>query len=240
MTPKVLIIIPAYNEEKNIEKVVRNIEENFSQYDYIVVNDGSTDSTKDVLERNHFHYLDLPQNLGIGGGVQTGYKYADANGYDIAIQIDGDGQHDPAFIAQLIQPILDGQADMVIGSRFLEKEGFQTSSMRRLGIRYFKHLLHALCGVTITDATSGFRASSAALTRYFTKDYAEDYPEPEAILSSVLNGFRVMEIPVVMHERQGGESSINALKSVYYMIKVTLAIIISRIRFWRKREKPCF
>lgn len=226
---KILIIIPAYNEEKNIIDVVNNIKKYCPNVDYIIINDCSKDKTKAVIEENGFNYISLPVNMGIGGGVQTGYKYAVENDYDIAIQIDGDGQHDPKYINKLIQPIIDGEANMTIGSRFIEKEGFQTSFMRRVGINFLKVLIRVCCGVTITDATSGFRASDKELTKRFSEVYAQDYPEPEAIIDSVVNGFKIKEVPVIMHERQEGQSSINAFKSVYYMIKVSLAIILSRV-----------
>lgn len=226
---KILVIIPAYNEEKNIVRTVTNLKAKCPTVDYIVINDCSKDSTEKVLRDNNFNYISLPVNLGIGGGVQTGYKYAVENDYDIAIQFDGDGQHDAGYIDKLIQPILEGKADMTIGSRFIENEGFQTSFMRRLGIRILKILLKIFCKQTITDATSGFRATSKEMTKRFSKIYAEDYPEPEAIIDAVLNGYKVSEVPVIMHERLEGESSINALKSVYYMTKVSLAIILCRI-----------
>lgn len=228
---KVLIIIPAYNEEKSIEKVVENLEKNYPQYDYLIVNDGSKDRTEEICQKNHYNYVSLPVNLGIGGGVQTGYLYATKNDYDIAIQIDGDGQHDPAYIEKLITPIIAGEADMTIGSRFIEKEGFQTSFMRRLGINIIRFVIKMCCGVTITDTTSGFRASSKDLTKFFSENYAQDYPEPEAIVTSVLNGYRVKEVPVIMNERKAGVSSINALKSVYYMVKVSLALIVHRLGY---------
>ncbi len=234
---KILIIIPAFNEEESIEKVVDNIIENFPQYDYLVVNDCSTDSTEAILKKNGYRYISLPVNLGIGGGVQSGYLYAMQNDYDIAIQIDGDGQHDPAYIEKLIAPIVAGEADMAIGSRFIEKEGFQTSFMRRLGINLIRGIIKLCCGVKATDTTSGFRATSKELTAYFATHYAQDYPEPEAIVAAALNGFRVTDVPVKMREREGGVSSINAKKSLYYMIKVSIALIILRIGM-RRKKKP--
>lgn len=227
---KILVIIPAYNEEKNIVNVVRHIEDNCPNVDYVIINDCSKDSTLQVIKDNNFNYISLPVNMGIGGGVQTGYKYAVENGYDIAIQFDGDGQHDARYIDKLIEPIIKNEADMVIGSRFIENEGFQTSFMRRFGINILKVLLKVCCKITITDATSGFRATSKKLTERFSEVYAEDYPEPEAIIDAVLNNYKVCEVPVVMHERKEGESSINAVKSVYYMIKVSLAIILCRLK----------
>jgi len=227
---KVLVIIPAYNEEKNIINVVNNVKRSYPDIDYLIINDCSKDNTKKVIEKNNFNYLSLPVNMGIGGGIQTGYKYAVEKNYDIAIQIDGDGQHDPKFIGTLIQPIIEGKADMTIGSRFIEKKGFQTSFMRRIGINFLRRLIKICCGVTITDVTSGFRATNKALIKEFAQNYAQDYPEPEAIIHSVVNGYKVEEVPVIMHERQDGKSSINITKSIYYMIKVSLAIILCRIR----------
>ena len=232
---KILIIIPAYNEQENIERVVDNLTEHYPQYDYLVVNDCSTDATGEILKRRGYNHISLPVNLGIGGAVQSGYLYAAQNGYDIAIQIDGDGQHDPAYIEKLIEPIVRGESDMTIGSRFIEKQGFQTSFMRRLGINLIRVIIKLCCGVTATDTTSGFRATSKELTAVFAKEYAQDYPEPEAIVAATLKGFRVSDVPVQMREREGGVSSINAKKSLYYMIKVSIALIILRIGTRRKK-----
>ncbi|MCM1523303.1 MAG: glycosyltransferase family 2 protein [Ruminococcus sp.] len=237
MDKRVLIIIPAYNESDNIESVVDNIINNYPQYDYVIINDCSTDNTEEIIRSRGYNYISLPANLGIGGGVQCGYLYAVQNGYDIAVQIDGDGQHDPAYIEKLIEPIIDGKADMTIGSRFIEKEGFQTSAMRRLGINIIRIVIKICCGVAVTDTTSGFRATNSEATRYFSLNYAQDYPEPEAIVAAALNGFSIADVPVVMKERAGGVSSINAKRSVYYMIKVSLALIICRIGIKRTRRK---
>lgn len=235
MKKRVLIIIPAYNESPNIERVVDNIITNYPQYDYLIVNDCSTDNTEEIIKRRGYNYISLPANLGIGGGVQCGYLYAVQNDYDIAVQIDGDGQHDPYYIEDLIKPIIEGKTDISIGSRFITKEGFQTSFMRRMGINIIKLVIKMCCGVSVTDTTSGFRASNKEATKYFSLHYANDYPEPEAIVEASLNGFRIMEIPVVMKEREGGVSSINAKRSIYYMIKVSLALIICRIGIKKKR-----
>ena len=235
---KILIIIPAYNEQENIERVVDNLTEHYPQYDYLVVNDCSTDATGEILKKRGYNHISLPVNLGIGGAVQSGYLYAAQNGYDIAIQIDGDGQHDPAYIEKLIEPIVRGESDMTIGSRFIEKQGFQTSFMRRLGINLIRVIIKLCCGVTATDTTSGFRATSKELTAVFAKEYAQDYPEPEAIVAATLKGFRVSDVPVQMREREGGVSSINAKKSLYYMIKVSIALIILRIGTRRKKIQP--
>lgn len=234
---KVLLIIPAYNEEENIEKVVNNLIQNYPQYDYVVVNDGSRDHTEEICIRNHYNLISLPINLGIGGAVQTGYRYALQNHYDIAIQIDGDGQHDIAYVEKLIEPILSGEADIAIGSRFIEKEGFQSSATRRMGISFLSGLIHVLCFKRVKDVTSGFRAVDKEFIEVYAENYPSDYPEPEAIVVAIMHRGRIEEIPVVMKERMGGSSSINLRRSVYYMIKVTLAILVCRISFGIRRGK---
>ena len=233
---KVLVIIPAYNEEGNIENTVKDLNEKSPDCDLIVINDCSTDATKNVLKNKTINYIDLPVNLGIGGGVQTGYLYAMEHDYDIAIQFDGDGQHDASYIKDLIAPIESGHADVVIGSRFIEKKGFQSSTMRRMGIGFLSRLIRLLCGVRVKDVTSGMRAVNKKMICEFARNYAQDYPEPEAILAAGLLGARIVEVPVCMHERQNGVSSINALKSVYYMIKVSLALLIELLTAKRRRE----
>jgi len=230
-----LIIIPAYNEQENIINVIQDIKSHIPEADYIVVNDCSKDSTREILRRERAHYIDLPVNLGIGGGVQTGYRYALEQDYDIAVQFDGDGQHDAAYIKDLIAPIEKGQADVTIGSRFVKKEGFQSSAMRRLGIRFLSGLIHLLCGVKVKDVTSGMRAVNRKMIEKFAWNYAQDYPEPEAILTSGLAHARIMEVPVQMRERQGGTSSINAIRSMYYMIKVSIALAIARMTARKER-----
>lgn len=232
---KVLIIIPAYNEEKNIENVVDNIVQNFPQYDYVVINDGSRDATREVCRRRGYEYLNLSINLGIGGAVQTGYKYAKDKGYDVAVQIDGDGQHDISYLEKML-PLLDtGDADIVIGSRFIDKQGFQSSAARRTGIKLLSTLIFLCTGCRIKDVTSGFRAVNKRFIDVYAQYYPTDYPEPEAIVTAVMNKGRIKEYPVIMKEREQGKSSINFIKSIYYMIKVSLAIVISRISFGIRR-----
>ena len=176
------------------------------------------------------NYINNPVNLGIGGGVQAGYLYARENGYDVAVQMDSDGQHDPKYLEKVCAPVIDGTYDMCIGSRFIEKEGFQSSFMRRLGINIISFMIKLFTGKKIYDVTSGYRACNKELINFFADNYADDYPEPEAIITSVLSGFKVGEVPVVMVERQGGTSSIRSLKSAYYMIKVCLALVVDRIK----------
>lgn len=232
---KVLIIIPAYNEQENIKKVVDNIINNYPQFDYIVINDCSTDKTRIVLENNNYNYINVPVNLGIGGGVQTGYKYALEHGYDIAIQMDGDGQHDPKFFDNVIKPIELGQADIVIGSRFIEKQGFQSTLLRRIGINFLSGLIKIVSGTMVKDVTSGYRAVNRKFIEIYAKEYAQDYPEPEAIVNAAMHNAKILEYPVIMFERLGGESSISPLKSIYYMIKVSISIVLYRITFDKRR-----
>lgn len=233
---KVLVIIPAYNEEETILRVIEKLKKDCERADYIVINDCSTDSTLRKLEEAGASYLNLPLNLGIGGGVQAGYKYALKNGYDIAVQIDGDGQHDTAYLDEVIAPIESGEADIVIGSRFITKEGFQSSGMRRVGIKFLSTLIHMCCGTKVQDVTSGFRAVNRRGIRLYAKEYPVDYPEPEAIVKASVSGLRIKEMPVVMKEREAGESSISPFKSVYYMIKVSVAIVICRISSKRVKK----
>lgn len=227
MEPKVLIVIPAYNEADNILNTVRGVVEH--GYDYIVVNDGSRDATLDVCRSNGLNVLDLPMNLGIGGAVQAGHKYAQRFGYDIDIQLDGDGQHDPAYLDALVREVASG-ADLVIGSRFLEKtDGFQSTFMRRVGITWLSAMLKLCTGRRVSDPTSGFRACGCRAIDLFCASYPVDYPEPESIAVAIKSGLSVKEISVEMRERQGGTSSIGGLSSVYYMLKVSLAILIASV-----------
>lgn len=224
IAPRVLVIVPAYNEQDCIVETVRRIKE--TGYDYVVVNDGSKDDTLKLCRENGINVLDLPQNLGIGGAVQAGHKYAQHYGYDIDVQVDGDGQHDPSYIPQLVKMIEDG-ADLAIGSRFVEEtDGFQSTWLRRVGITWLSGLLKLLTGKIVTDPTSGFRASGRRAIELFCENYPMDYPEPESIALALENGLSLSETPVNMLERQGGSSSIGGFSSVYYMIKVTLAIIL--------------
>ena len=227
---KRLIIIPAYNEAENIVKTVEAIKEKAKGFDYIIINDCSTDQTKNICEENGYNIINLTINLGIGGAVQTGYKYAYNQDYDIAVQVDGDGQHDPLFLDVMAQYLEEHSADMVIGSRFIEKKGFQSSKARRIGIVFFTKLIKIMTGATITDPTSGLRMVGRNVIELFSNDYPRDYPEPESVVAILRRHMKVIEIPVVMKEREGGVSSISLKKSVYYMIKVTLAILIERIR----------
>lgn len=230
---KVLMIIPAYNEELNIENTVRKIikynKESTNKIDYIIINDGSTDNTKQICEENNYNVINLIHNLGIGGAVQTGYKYALKNNYDVAIQFDGDGQHDENFIDSLVKEIASG-IDFVIGSRFISNlSEFKSSSTRRIGIKILSVLIKICTGKKISDPTSGFRAADKEVIALFASHYPTEYPEPESTTYLIKRGLKVKEIPVKMHEREFGESSIKPLKSIYYMFSVCLSIIITSI-----------
>ncbi len=231
---KKIIIVPAFNEAENIQCVINHLKR--IKLDFIIVNDCSTDNTVDICKKNNVHIINLPFNLGIGGAVQTGYLYAFQNNYDIAIQVDGDGQHDITYIDSLIEPIAEGKANMTIGSRFLAKEGFQSSFMRRIGINFFTRLIKILTGKTITDTTSGFRAVDKNIIKQFAQDYPRDYPEPETNFKVIKSGYTVQEVPVIMRSRAGGESSISSFKSIWYMIKVTLAILIDCSKSYKKNR----
>lgn len=227
---KKLVIIPAYNERNSIEGTISDIRKNAPDFDYIVINDCSKDDTLEVCRNHDIPVLNLPINLGIGGAVQTGYLYALKNGYDIAVQFDGDGQHDAKFLDAMAETLVKEQADMVIGSRFIDNKGFQSSGIRRTGIRFFAFLTGVLFGKKITDATSGMRMCNKRVIELFVKDYPRDYPEPETVCRLLRKKCKVVEVPVIMRERAAGVSSISPGKSIYYMLKVTMAILIERLR----------
>ena len=227
---KKLVIIPAYNEAESILTTVQDVLDHAPGFDYVVVNDCSRDDTIRICREHHLNVLDLPINLGIGGAIQTGYRYALECGYDMAVQFDGDGQHDAKYLQLLADKLESEQLDMVIGSRFIENKGFQSTGLRRFGIQFFKGLIKLLYGETITDATSGMRLCNRRVLEQFSQNYPQDYPEPETVARLLRHGYRVKDVPVVMRERQGGTSSINPAKSVYYMIKVSAAILIERLR----------
>ncbi|GIP57027.1 glycosyltransferase family 2 protein [Paenibacillus sp. FSL W8-0186] len=227
---KILAIVPAYNEEEGIEQVIASLQKYAPYADILVVNDGSTDDTGLLAENAGAAVLHLCSNLGIGGAVQTGYRYAAEYGYDYAVQIDGDGQHDPADLAKLLCCMRKTGADMVVGSRFIEKEGFQSTFARKLGIDLLGGLVTQLTGKRITDPTSGYRLCNRRAIALFAQQYPTDYPEVEALVMLDNCQLSFQEIPVVMKERQGGVSSISPLQSIYYMCKVILAILMMKTR----------
>lgn len=229
---KVLIIIPAFNEEASILKTARSIEEIEHtvpfDLDYVVINDGSTDKTKNVLIENDIPTIHLIKNLGIGGAVQTGYLYAYYNNYDIAVQFDGDGQHDIHSLEDLIEPIIQNRADFTIGSRFVEgsPSEFKTSFSRRIGINLISSFIKMRTNVTLLDVTSGYRAANREVIEYFAHHYPKKYPEPETNAILIKKKKRVEEVGVNMFERLEGESSITPIKSIRYMVEVLTSILI--------------
>jgi glycosyltransferase involved in cell wall biosynthesis len=225
-----IAIVPAYNEEQTVGRVIEEIRAFDPGFAIVVVDDGSTDRTAAVAERVGVQVLRLPFNLGIGGAVQTGYQYALDNGFDLAVQVDGDGQHNPQEIARLAGPILEGKADMVVGTRFAEGGGYRGTRLRRVGIHLFAGVVSLMVGQRVTDTTSGFRAVNRKGIRLFAADYPHDYPEVEATVLLARHRLRMVEVPVVMRIRETGSSSITALRSVYYMIKVLLALFIGLFR----------
>lgn len=232
MHERILIIIPAYNEEKNISKVIQSLHNAEPTYQCLVVNDGSRDNTQYEAEASGLAtVIQLPSNLGIGGAVQTGFKYGFYNNVDYAIQFDGDGQHLASEIPKLLAPLRANEYDVCIGSRFVEKTlGFQSTFMRRIGIRIFEFMSRLLIHKKITDSTSGFRAYNKQAIAFLAANYPTDYPEPETVILLGKNDFRIREVSVEMIERQGGESSISGLKSAHYMIKVILAMLMTAQR----------
>jgi len=230
---RLLSIIPCHNEGASIAEVVREVFACRTGMDVLVIDDGSTDDSVDIAMAAGARVVSLPYNMGIGSATQLGYRYANENGYDAAVQIDGDGQHDPAELHKILGPIESGKADLVVGSRFIEKEGFQSTAVRRVGISLFAKVLSWLTGERVTDPTSGFRAAGRRTIKLFAAEYPEDYPGVESIYLSHLAGLKVSEVPVLMRSRSGGRSSITPLRSVYYVIKVTLVLLV-----WMLRKKP--
>jgi hypothetical protein len=228
----VLVVVPAYNEMQNIGQVITDLKTIDLNPDILVVNDGSQDRTYDAAKATRQALVvNLPNNLGIGGAVQTGFKWAARNGYPIAVQFDGDGQHIAAEIPKLLNALQEHNAGMVIGSRFIEKHsGYRSTFIRRLGIRIFMTVNSLLIGQTITDNTSGFRAYDRRTIEFLARHYPVDYPEPEAVILLGKNGFSIAEVSTRMRERQSGGSSIHGFLSLYYMVKVLLAVFMTSLR----------
>lgn len=228
---KILIVIPAFNEQNNILKVIRDVREHVRDCDIIVINDCSLDGTSSVAKKAEgVKVVDLPYNLGIGGAVQTGFKYAAAHGYEYAVQIDGDGQHMSKEVDTLYNTMIRTGSDVVIGSRFLDVQSFRTSWSRRLGIKVFYYLFRMLIRTKVTDGTSGFRMYNRKSIQLLSKHYSDDYPEPDAIIMLKKHGLRISEVGVEMRQREHGSSSITMIKSPYYMAKVIVSIFFSFIR----------
>jgi len=240
MVKRIAAIVPAYNEENTIASVVNDIHainDNEFCIDVIVINDCSQDKTAEIAFRLDCILLDLPVNLGIGGAVQTGFKYAFEKEYDFAIQIDGDGQHPPYEIPKLFHSMNNKEMDVVIGSRFIEKKGFNSTFIRRLGIFYFKYILRLYCGINVTDSTSGFRILNRKALAIVSEIYPDEYPEPESIILYSKHNLKIGEVSVNMRERMGGQSSIRAFTSLYYMMKVSIAIFFTYFRYRNLKSK---
>jgi glycosyltransferase involved in cell wall biosynthesis len=228
-----LAIVPAHNEEGAIASTVEEIQRFAPDFDVLVIDDGSTDTTAARAESTGATVVKLPFNLGIGGAMQTGYLYAQESGYQVAVQIDGDGQHDPRCIRDLLNRLqADPELDMVTGSRFLEPDGdgHRSSAPRRLGIRIFARLVSLITGRLVTDPTSGLRMTNRLAIELFARDYPHDYPEVEAILLMHAHRLQSCEIPVAMRPRTSGVSAISSSQPAYYMIKVLLAVFIGLFR----------
>lgn len=224
---KIIAIIPAFNEEKNIRRVIEDIKKHQPKVKIVVINDASTDNTEIEVKKSGETVITLPFNLGIGGAMQTGFKYAKENDFDIALQVDGDGQHMASQIERIIRPVINNEADVVIGSRFLSESDYRTKFWRRVGISIFALVNSFLVGRKITDSTSGFRAYNKKAISFLSQFYPQDYPEPEAVVELYRNEFSIKEVPVLMRKREEGKSSIGTLGSVYYMVKVLMASFIA-------------
>jgi glycosyltransferase involved in cell wall biosynthesis len=230
MNKRIAVIIPAYNEEKTVGEVVRGVNALGQGFDAVVINDNSRDRTAQSAEAAGATVIELPYNLGIGGAVQTGFKYAVMNGYDGCVQVDGDGQHPPEEIAKLVEPLFVDGYDMVIGSRFIGRTNYRVPFMRALGIKIISVFLKVVCGMTVKDTTSGFRALNRQAMAFFAMDYPQDYPEPESLLFAYKKKFKVMEVSIEMKDREHGVSSITPFRAAYYMGKVLLAMAIDLFR----------
>lgn len=233
-----LVIIPAYNESESIGPVIDAIRKHAPKTDIAMINDGSVDGTASIAKAKGIVVLNLPFNLGIGGAVQTGYQFADEMGYDIAVQVDADGQHPAEAIVSLIEAVRDDEADMVIGSRYIEKSEPEPSFPRAVAKWLLAAVISILTGYKITDSSSGFRCANRKVIQLFARMYPRDYPEPETVALLLREKFRVKEIPVRMNHRSAGESSITFSKGIYYVIKVVLAIAINMFEKRVLSEEP--
>src|SRR5688572_12779974 len=227
--PRCLVIVPVFNERASVGKVVRRLRRSMPDYDVLVIDDGSTDDTLRQIPAG-VTVVSLPFNLGIGGAMQTGYRYAALQGYDVAVQVDGDGQHRPSEVRRLVDYVLNGEADLAVGSRFLEPTKYRQSLVRMTGAFLLRLLIRGLTGLTITDCTSGFRAANRRVIRAFAHWYPEDYPEPEVILLLHRAGYRISELPVRMRQRREGRSSIGMMRGLYYVMKVTACLLLDQVR----------
>ena len=227
---KILVIVPAYQEECCIQGVIEDLRGNFPQGDILVVNDGSRDMTSEIAKALGVNVIDLPYNVGIGGAMQTGFLYALREGYDAALQFDGDGQHHADQIDKILKPWLSNSADLVVGSRFLSDAGFTSSVQRRIGSKILSFVVSLIAGQRITDTTSGFRVYGRNTLEFFSEYYPEDYPEVEAFVLAHKKGLRIVEVPSEIGPRTGGKSSITFTQAIYYMVKVMLAIFVDLLK----------
>ena len=231
MPDRRLAIVPARNEEEAVGRVVDELRAFDPELDVVVIDDGSVDRTAEVARERDAHVLRLPFNLGIGGSVQTGFRYAAENGYKLAVRVDGDGQHDPSQLSLIIGPVIAGEADICVGSRWREPgDGHRSTATRRIGIRVLAATVSFLTRQKVTDPTSGFQALNRKAITLFAADYPHDYPEVEALVMLIRHRLRLREVPVQMRARAGGQSSIRAFGSVYYMVKVLLAVFVLLFR----------
>jgi glycosyltransferase involved in cell wall biosynthesis len=226
---KCLVLIPAFNEGASVRKLVLRLKRALPGFDVLVIDDGSTDDTVRQVPLGTA-VVTLPFNLGIGGAMQTGYRYAALHGYDIAVQVDGDGQHRPREVLRLVNELITTGSDLLVGSRFLEETRYKQSITRSVGAWFLRGVVRTLSGLPVTDVTSGFRAASRRVIRAFAHWYPEDYPEPEVILLLHRAGYKVAELPVQMRHRKAGRSSINLLEGFYYVAKVTICLVLDLIR----------
>jgi glycosyltransferase involved in cell wall biosynthesis len=235
---RTIVVVPAYNESGAIAGVIDSIRSFDPTLDVVVIDDGSRDATSSVAASRGAAVVTLPFNLGIGGAVQTGFKYALERGYELAVRLDGDGQHDPAELAKLLKPVEQGEADIAIGTRFSSSSGdYRPPFTRRIGITWFAKLVSLMTRQRVTDTTSGFQALNRKGIALFARDYPSDYPEVEATVLVFKHRLRLVEVPVRMWEREHGESSITFVRSVYYMLKVTLALFVAMVRKYAVPEE---
>jgi glycosyltransferase involved in cell wall biosynthesis len=228
--PRRIAIVPAFNEEPNIGRVLDELRAYDPELDVVVISDGSVDRTAAVAREHGAYVVSLPFNLGIGGAVQTGFRFAHENGYDLVVRCDGDGQHDPSELPKVLEPVLSGAADIAVGSRFVETQGYRSSATRRVGIRMLALVVSAIARQRVTDTTSGFQALNRKALDLFAVDYPHDYPEVEGMVMTIKHRLRLVEVPVRMREREHGRSSITAVKSIYYMVKVLVALFVGLFR----------